>query len=148
MRRGPVVAGARISVATNPLLTRIDFASMRRPGLRELAFGKVMRHPEQMPRELLVEFMAPALGAPGFLPAVAALTGYDLLDKLRRIRVPTLVVWGRDDLVVPAADAAGFTERIPHAELVVFEDCGHVPMAERPTRFNRLLARFLGDIPS
>jgi pimeloyl-ACP methyl ester carboxylesterase len=148
MRRGPVVAGARISVATNPLLNRIEFASMRRPGLRELAFGKVMRHPEQMPRELLVEFMTPALGAPGFLPAVAALTGYDLLDKLRRIRVPTLVVWGRDDLVVPATDAAGFIERIPHAELVVFEDCGHVPMAERPTRFNRLLARFLGEVPS
>ena len=52
---------------------------------------------------------------PGFVPAVAALTGYDLLDRLRRIRVPTLVVWGRDDLVVPAADAAGFVERIPGA---------------------------------
>src|SRR4029079_9920614 len=85
MRRGPVVAGARISVATNPLLTRVDFASMRRTGLRELAFCKVMRHPEQMLRELLVEFMAPALGAPGFLPAVAALTGSDLLDNMRPI---------------------------------------------------------------
>ena len=113
MRPGPVMAGARISVATNPLLRRVDFASMKRPGLRQVAFGKVMRHPEQVPRELLVELMTPALGAPGFVPAVAALTGYDLLDRLRRIRVPTLVVWGRDDLVVPAADAAGFVERIP-----------------------------------
>ena len=142
MRKGPVIAGARISVATNPLLQRVDLVSMRRPGLRQVAFGKVMRHPESLPRELLVEFMAPALGAPGFLPAVAALTGYDLLDRLRQIRVPTLIVWGRDDLVVPASDAAGFAERIAGAELVVFEDCGHVPMAERPTRFNRLLARF------
>ena len=33
--------------------SRLDIASMRRPGLRELAFGGVMRHPEQMPRELL-----------------------------------------------------------------------------------------------
>jgi len=142
MRRGPVVAGARISVATNPLLNRVDLVSMRRSGLRQVAFGKVMRHPEQMPRELLVEFIASGIGAPGFVPAVAALTGYDLLDRLRRIRVPTLIVWGRDDLVVPAADAAGFVERIQGAELAVFEDCGHVPMAERPTRFNRLLARF------
>ena len=142
MRPGPVMAGARISVATNPLLRRVDFASMKRPVLRQVAFGKVMRHPEQVPRELLVELMTPALGAPGFVPAVAALTGYDLLDRLRRIRVPTLVVWGRDDLVVPAADAAGFVERIPGAQLAVFEDCGHLPMAEHPTRFNRLLARF------
>jgi len=142
MRRGPVIAGARVSVATNPLLRRIDLVSMRRPGLRQVAFGKVMRHPERLPRQLLIEFMAPALGAPAFMPAIAALTGYDLLDRLRRIRVPTLVVWGRDDLVVPAADAAGYVERIAGAELVVFDDCGHVPMAERPTRFNRLLARF------
>jgi pimeloyl-ACP methyl ester carboxylesterase len=119
----------------------ISHATMRR-GLRKLALGGVMRHPDRMPREILVEFIAPALGAPGFVPAVAALTGYDLLDRLERIRVPTLVVWGRDDLVVPAADAAGFLQRIPGAELVVFDDCGHVPMAEHPTRFNRLLARF------
>jgi pimeloyl-ACP methyl ester carboxylesterase len=142
MRRGPVIAGARMSVAANPFLRRVDLTSMKRPGLRDLAFGKVMRHPEQVPRELLVEFMTPALGAPGFVAAAAALTGLDLLDRLGRIRVPTLVVWGRDDLVVPATDAAGFLERIPGAELVVFDDCGHVPMAERPTRFNRLLTRF------
>ena len=142
MRRGPVLAGARISILVNPLLRRVDIASMKRRGLRKLALGGVMRHPDRMPREMLVEFIAPALGAPGFVPAVAALTGYDLLDRLERIRVPTLVVWGRDDLVVPAADAAGFLQRIPGAELVVFDDCGHVPMAEHPTRFNRLLARF------
>jgi len=142
MRRGPVVAGARVSVLANPVLRRLDIAAMKRPGLRKLAMGGVMRHPERMPREMLVEFLAPALGAPGFVPAVAALTGYDLLDRLERIRVPTLVIWGRDDLVVPARDAAGFMERIPGAQLVVFDDCGHVPMAEHPLRFNRLLAEF------
>jgi pimeloyl-ACP methyl ester carboxylesterase len=147
MRRGPVLAGARVSVLTNPLLRRLDVAAMRRPGLRRLVMGSVMRHPEDVPRELLVEFLAPALGAPGFIPAVAALTGYDLLDRLERIRVPTLVVWGRDDLVVPAADAAGFIERIRGARLTVFDDCGHVPMAERPLRFNRLLAEFCGEQP-
>jgi len=146
MRRGPVVAGARVSVLANPMLRRLDAAAMRRPGLRRLMMGGVMRHPERMPRELLVEFIAPALGAPGFVPAVAALVGYDLLDRLVRIRVPTLVVWGRDDLVVPAADAAGFMERIPDAQLAVFDDCGHVPMAEHPVRFNRLLAEFC-DVP-
>ena len=142
MRREPVMAGARLSLAANPLLLRLDVASMRRPGLRKLAFGGVMRHPEQLPRELLVEFIAPALGADGFLPAVKALTGYDLVERLERITVPTLIVWGRDDLVVPAADARGFADRISDSELVVFDDCGHVPMAERPVRFNRLLETF------
>lgn len=142
MRREPVLAGARLTALANPLLFRLDLPAMRRPGLRKLAFAGVMRHPERLRRELLVEFLAPALGAPGFLPATAALVGYDLLDRLARIRVPTLVVWGRDDLVVPARDAAGFVERIPDSRLEVFADCGHVPMAERPVRFNRLLTDF------
>ena len=142
MRREPVVAAARMSEAANPLLFRLDITSMRRPRLRKLAFGRIMRHPEQLRRELLVEFLEPAVGASGFVPAVATLTGYDLLDRLPRITASTLVVWGRDDLVVPAADAAGFAERIPDCEVVVFDDCGHVPMAERPVRFNRLLAGF------
>ena len=110
MRREPVVAGARLSLVANPLLFRLDVGSARRPGLRKLMFGGVMRHPDQIRPELLSEFLAPALGAEGFIPAVAALTGYDLTDRLERVRVPTLVVWGRDDLVVPASDAAGFVE--------------------------------------
>jgi pimeloyl-ACP methyl ester carboxylesterase len=142
MRREPVMAGARLSLVANPLLLRLDVGSARRPGLRRLMFGGVMRHPDQIRPELLSEFLAPALGAEGFIPAVAALTGYDLTDRLERVRVPTLVVWGRDDLVVPASDAAGFVDGIAGSELVVFGDCGHVPMAERPVRFNRLLESF------
>lgn len=142
MRREPVLAGARLTALANPLLFRLDLTAMRRPGLRKLAFAGVMRHPERLRRELLVEYLAPALGAPGFIPATGALVGYDLLDRLGRIRVPTLVVWGRDDLIVPARDAAGFVGRIPDSRLVVFGDCGHVPMTERPVRFNRLLAEF------
>jgi pimeloyl-ACP methyl ester carboxylesterase len=142
MRREPVVAGARVAVAANPLLLRLDLPALKRPGLRKLAMGGVMRHPERLRRELLLEFMAHSFGSEGFLPAVAALTGYDLLDRLEAIHDPTLIVWGRDDLVVPAADAAGFVERIDAARLEVFADCGHVPMAERPVRFNRLLAQF------
>jgi pimeloyl-ACP methyl ester carboxylesterase len=145
MRREPVLAVSRMSVAANPLLLRLNLPSMRRPGLRKLAFGGIMRHPERIRRELLVEFLTPALGADGFLPAVSALTGYDLLDRLENIRVPTLVVWGRDDLVVPSSDSAGFVERIPGSRLIVFDDCGHVPMAERPVRFNRLLAAFCDE---
>jgi pimeloyl-ACP methyl ester carboxylesterase len=149
MRREPVLAGARLTTLANPLLFRLNLPAMRRPGLRKLAFAGVMRHPERIRRELLVEYLASGLGAPGFLPATAALVGYDLLDRLERIRVPTLVVWGRDDLVVPAADAAGFVDRIPGSRLVVFDDCGHVPMTERPVRFNRLLAEFRAEpLPS
>lgn len=142
MRREPVVAGARVAVAANPLLFRLGLPEMRRPRLRNLSMAGVMRHPDQLRTELLIEFITHSFGSEGFLPAVAALTGYDLLDRLEDIHDPTLIVWGRDDLVVPASDSAGFAERISGSRLVVFDDCGHVPMAERPLRFNRLLAEF------
>ena len=57
--------------------------------------------------------------------------------------MPTLIVWGAQDHVVPPADALGYANRIAGAQLEVFERCGHVPMAERPVRFNRVLERFL-----
>ena len=142
MRREPAIAGARAVVAANPLMRALDVPAMRRPGLRKLAFNGILHHPERLRPELLTELMGPSIGAPAYLPSVAALVGYDLLDRLEEIRVPTLVVWGRDDLFVPVSDAAGFVERIPRAELVVFDDCGHMPMAERPVRFNRLIERF------
>ncbi|MGB6424661.1 MAG: alpha/beta hydrolase [Solirubrobacterales bacterium] len=143
MRREPVLATARMLNLLNPLLARVNTRGLNRPGVRQISFQGVFRHPQRIRRELLYEFSANAIGAPGFLPALATLTGYDFLDRLPRIAMPTLLVWGRDDLVVPASDAPGYHERIKDSELHIFDDCGHVPMAERPLRFNRLLQGFL-----
>ena len=142
--RRPVMAGARMLNMFNPIAMQLNVGGLRRPGLRQLAFQGVFRHPQQIRRELLYEFSINGLGKPAFLPAVGALTGYDILDRLEEIDEPTLLVWGRDDLVVPAADAPGYQARIANSELVIFDECGHVPMAERPTRFNRLVGRFIG----
>lgn len=142
MRKEPIEVGTRMLAAANPLLLRLDVPAMKRPGLRKMAFGGVMKHPAKLRRELLVEQLTHTFGSDGFLPAAVALTGYDLLDRLESIRIPTLIVWGHDDLVVPASDSAGYAERIAGSRLEVFDDCGHVPMLERPVRFNRLLAEF------
>ncbi len=142
MRKQPIEVAARMTVAANPLLLKFDMPSMKRPGLRRIAFGGIVRHPLHLRPELLLEQMVNGFAAPGVVPAAVALTGYDLLDRLERIHIPTLIVWGRDDLVVPASDATGYAERIDGSQLVVFDDCGHVAMLERPVRFNRLLGEF------
>jgi pimeloyl-ACP methyl ester carboxylesterase len=61
------------------------------------------------------------------------------------VEVPTLIVWGRNDRVVPPQDAAGFGERLRNSQTVIFDDTGHLPQLERPTRFNRILETFLAD---
>ena len=54
--------------------------------------------------------------------------------------MPVLIVWGRNDMLVPVADAEMFEHLIgDNAHSVIFEDTGHLPMLERPSRFNELL---------
>jgi pimeloyl-ACP methyl ester carboxylesterase len=144
MKRHPAEVSAPLGPLIEPLSARLRDASMRRPGLRDIAFGNVFRHPRLIPRELLWEFWQAGTGCPGFMPAVRALAGYDFRDRLERIAVPTLIVWGADDRIVPARDAVAYHERIRQSELAILADCAHVPMAERPLRFNRLVERFAG----
>lgn len=53
---------------------------------------------------------------------------------LARIEVPTLILWGGRDAVVPPAHAPRFEAAIPDAELIVYEDLGHVVQEEAPDR--------------
>jgi pimeloyl-ACP methyl ester carboxylesterase len=63
---------------------------------------------------------------------------------LARIEIPVLIVWGRNDMLVPVEDAGAYQRLIgANAHTVIFEDTGHVPMLERPTRFNDLLRGFV-----
>lgn len=145
MRREPAAAAARVATAAAPLLLRLQEGSIRRPALRIAAFGGVFHRPRRLRPELLWEQYHGAIGAPGFLDAVRGLVGYDFLDALEDVDDPTLIVWGRNDRVVPAADARGFARRLRNSRVVIFDRCGHVPQMERPVRFNRLLESFLGE---
>ena len=126
-----------------PLALRLQDATIRRPGLRSGAFAGTFHKPLAIRPELLWEFLDRGIDPPGFLGALAGMLGYDILDRLEEVEAPTLLIWGRNDRIVPAVDAPGYQERISHAELVVFDECGHVPMAERPVRFNRVVERFI-----
>ena len=64
--------------------------------------------------------------------------------KLGSIHAPTLVVWGRQDELIPLASGEKLHDGISGAKLVVFEQCGHVPQIEKPAEFNQALLDFLG----
>jgi pimeloyl-ACP methyl ester carboxylesterase len=52
--------------------------------------------------------------------------------NLGAISIPTLVVWGGDDLAEPLADGRDYAAKIPRAKLVIVKDCGHFPSLEKP----------------
>jgi non-heme chloroperoxidase len=70
----------------------------------------------------------------------------DYRETVRVIDIPTLICWGRHDGLLPASGAADLKERIPHAEVVMFEDSGHCPFIEETERFNGAVNEFMAQI--
>ena len=63
---------------------------------------------------------------------------------LPRVTNPALVVWGREDRIIPVECGEQFRRLLPNASLSVLEHCGHMPAIERPDAFAGLVLDFLG----
>ena len=150
-RQEPARMVARVGRAAAPVLLKFQTSSMRRARLRRAAFQGVFFDPLNLRREALWENFVPAMQSPGYYDAMSTLWGYDIRHRLEEIGVPTLIVWGRNDRVVPVPAAFSYKKRIgDNAELMIFDHCGHVPQIERPVRFNRVVEDFLarsGTLP-
>jgi len=86
------------------------------------------------------------------LLATARVIVPDELDGLtaqyRTLDIPALLVWGRQDRVVPLWVGRKLADTLPRAELVVLERCGHLPMEERPRELEAAIIGFLERTPS
>ena len=143
-RREPAEMLARMGRAAAPLVIRFEMSAIKRARVRRRLFGGVFHDPNALRRELLWENVVPAFESPGSFDAMRTLVGHDIRDRLEEIGIPTLIIWGRNDHVVPVPAAFSYKKRIgDNAELIIFDDCGHVPQMERPVRFNRVLEKFL-----
>jgi pimeloyl-ACP methyl ester carboxylesterase len=60
-----------------------------------------------------------------------------------RVRVPTLIVWGRNDRLIPVEEGERLAARIAGSRLAVLPDAGHLPQREQPEAFSRAVADFL-----
>jgi pimeloyl-ACP methyl ester carboxylesterase len=54
--------------------------------------------------------------------------------KLKGLTVPTLILWGREDRLIPVSVAAWFSQQIPNARVTILDGIGHIPMEEAPDR--------------
>jgi pimeloyl-ACP methyl ester carboxylesterase len=141
----PQPAGGFIRVLgwTIPKSRAAQYKLIARPATRHIIFAGMVRHPSRIARDLLLEQFA-GFGTPGLQPGFAALVSYDYRDRLDSIACPTLIVHGRNDMQVPTADADLMAALIADSEVLLFDDTGHMPMLERPRRFNEELLRFIG----
>lgn len=76
---------------------------------------------------------------------LAAIRSHDSVPFLSAIDVPTLVLAGRDDRLVPWRNGVYVADRIPGAELLVLDDCGHNIETERPAWMARRVTEFVAN---
>ena len=67
-------------------------------------------------------------------------------EQLSQLDMPSLLVWGRNDIVTPPEVAEEFRDRMPNARLEFIDKCGHAPMIEHPDTFNALTLDFLEEL--
>ena len=72
------------------------------------------------------------------------ITGHDFEDKkLGKVHAPTLVIWGRDDLLIPLPIGEALHQGIAGSQMVVIDGTGHIPMVGKPAEFNEAVGKFL-----
>jgi pimeloyl-ACP methyl ester carboxylesterase len=130
--------------------TRVFFAlnPTTREGMKILS-AKVFYNKAFLTDAAIDQAMAARLGAgDGF--TIKSITesiirGEDFLDDVvKTIKHPTLIVWGREDGLIPLSEGERFHKDIAGSTLIVFDQCAHVPNIEKAGEFNAAVIKFLG----
>lgn len=120
------------SLLSNPIaravLKDLDMTSLTRSGLEDSYTDQAFVTDE------LVERYVSLSRAPGHRSTLLAIMAGNRVEataeNLSAISVPTLVMWGRDDNLVPVSSAQKFADAIEGATLVIYDGVGHLPQEE------------------
>lgn len=114
------------------LLKNIDTRQLVRQGLQAAYLDPALVTP------VLVDRYVELARAPGHRDVLLSLQTGPRVEatpqRLAAIKAPTLVMFGAEDRLIPAADGPRFTAAIPGATLITYPDVGHVPMEQIPDR--------------
>ncbi len=148
-------AGFNFAMADRPLLLRaltvlpgaglLD-RSPRRRWLIDLGLRQVFHDDRLVTPERVDEYVVPLLRPRAAVALQQLLRSPDDLGFpgiVARIRQPTLVIWGRNDVWIPPENARRFAASLKDARVVLLDACGHMPQEEKPEDTATLIAEFL-----
>ena len=70
---------------------------------------------------------------------------HNMAKDLPKIKTPTCLIWGKDDIVTPPNVAEEFHELLPNSDLFWIDKCGHAAMMEHPQEFNNVVMNWLSE---
>ncbi len=109
---------------------------------RIMAPGYCESHPQEWDRIAEIARYKP-LGSQPYFRQLQACMGHDASDRLGDIKVPTLVVHGEVDPLVPTENGRNLAKNIQGAKLVLYPNTGHIPIIEQAETYNRDVMAFL-----
>ena len=135
------------SLETQKLLTKLSFKGHTRKLVEEamshIFTKKFMdENPEFMEKKIDDILIIPT-GPTTFKAQIGAWMRYNSYRKLKLINMPTLIVHGKQDILVPPSNGDLLAAKIPNAELVNFDSNAHLIHTEEPDKFNEVLLKFL-----
>lgn len=160
---GLVLIDASGMPKTNDEGTPLAFRLARTPGPRELMLMIT-------PRALIADGLRQSFGNPGLVTETMIDRYWELLRypgnrqatldrfttprtpsdpaSLAALRIPTLILWGQRDQLLPVSGARWFGDRIAGSKVVIYPDVGHLPMEEAPDASAADLVRFMEALPA
>ena len=131
---GSLAPGYLLIPVVGRVLTALSLTSDKlvRQGLEKSFYDR-----SKVTEERVATYYRPLQTRGGQLAALRARTQADRLpieQNLSRINVPTLIIWGAQDALIPLEAGRKMSSLIKNSKLVVFENCGHLPEEEMPAR--------------
>ena len=144
-----IIANMRGRGASDDVVALLDFSQVTSDDVCKAHFYRLAPLYFHRPTKQLIE---QALGQVQFCIEACRVTPsliatYTLESRLKDIQAPTLVLAGADDFVTPVSQVRRLRDGILHAAMAVFEQSGHLPHLEEPTRLFRVVRDWMGNHP-
>lgn len=131
-----------------PVAGELEMEILSRPTMAWVIRHRMFARPEDATEDTIADWWGP-VPVPGTRRAALAAIrssprGYE--DVAGRITAPTLVLWGKEDRMLPLSAGVSLAEDIRGARFVALPGSGHVPQEEQPEEFSRTISEFLGHL--
>ena len=147
-------------IGVKPMPLNLLFKAASLPGVSELILGLIGS--EKLVNNIAADFYDPKhikllqdqfqvqMRIKGFKRAILStlrngmVNGFpEIYEELGRSQMPVMLLWGRNDQILPLEQSEPILKLIPKANFHVFENCGHIPHFEAPELVNQILSKFL-----